>query len=124
VDATHLSTAVGEIAGILRQLTDAGVKYKSYTEQYIDSLGIFGDAIVGIIGAIAAQERLRISERTKAGLARVRASGTRLGRPLGGRDINLARARKLQAEGLSITEIARRMKLSRSMVWARLKAAA
>src|SRR5262249_12321165 len=45
----------------LRQLTDAGVKYKSYTEQYIDSLGIFGEAIVGIIGAIAQQERLRIS---------------------------------------------------------------
>src|SRR5260370_17285164 len=106
----------------LRQLTDAGVKYKSYTEQYIDSLGVFGDAIVGIIGAIAAQERLRISERTKARLARAPAQRTQLGRPRGGREINVARARKLRAEGLSITAIARKMKPSRAMVCARLNA--
>lgn len=108
----------------LRQLTAAGVKYKSYTEQYIDSLGIFSDAIVGIIGAIAEQERVRISERTKAGMARVRATGKHIGRPRGGQDINLARARKLRSEGLSITAIAKRMKLSRAMVWSRLNARA
>ena len=65
----------------LRRLTDAGVKFKSYTEQYIDSLGVFGEAIIGVLAAVAAQERIRISERTKAGLARTRARGTRLGRP-------------------------------------------
>ena len=57
----------------LRRLTDSGVKFKSYTEQYIDSLGAFSDAIIGVLAAVAAQERIRISERTKAGLARVRA---------------------------------------------------
>jgi DNA invertase Pin-like site-specific DNA recombinase len=31
----------------LRRLTDSGVKFKSYTEQYIDSLGAFSDAIIG-----------------------------------------------------------------------------
>lgn len=108
----------------LRQLTDAGVKYKSYTEQYIDSLGIFGEAVIGILGAVAAQDRVRISERTKAGLARVRAQGQRLGRPRGGREINVARARKLRAEGLSYTAIAKKMKLSRAMVWARLNPSA
>ena len=65
----------------MRRLTDAGVKFKSYTEQYIDSLGVFGEAIIGVLAAVAAQERIRISERTKAGLARTRAQGTRLGRP-------------------------------------------
>ena len=66
----------------LRRFTDAGVKFKSYTKQYIDSLGVFGEAIIGVLAAVAAQERIRISERTKAGLARTRAQGTRLGRPL------------------------------------------
>ena len=56
----------------LRRLTDAGVKFKSYTEQHIDSLGIFCEAIIGVLAAVAAQERIRISERTKAGLARTR----------------------------------------------------
>ena len=34
-----------------------------------------------ILGAIAEFERARIAERVKAGLARARANGTRLGRP-------------------------------------------
>src|SRR5579864_3911722 len=46
----------------LKQLTDAGVKFKSYTEQYVDSLGIFGDAIIGLLAAVAQQERIRISD--------------------------------------------------------------
>jgi DNA invertase Pin-like site-specific DNA recombinase len=65
----------------LRRLKDQGIAFKSYTEQYIDSLGVFSDAIIGILGAIAQQERVRISDRTKAGLARVKAKGVRLGRP-------------------------------------------
>lgn len=59
----------------LRRLSDLGIKFKSYTEQYIDSLGIFSDAIIGILAAVAQQERVRLSDRTKAGLARKRAEG-------------------------------------------------
>lgn len=65
----------------LRRLSDLGIKFKSYTEQYVDSLGVFGEAIIGILAAVAQQERIRISERTKAGLERVRKQGKRLGRP-------------------------------------------
>lgn len=67
----------------LRRLKDHGIAFKSYTEQYIDSLGIFSEAIIGILGAIAAQERIRLSDRTRAGLARVKAQGKKLGRPHG-----------------------------------------
>ena len=63
----------------LRRLKDHGIAFKSYTEQYIDSLGVFSDAIIGIIAAMAQQERIRLSDRTKAGLARVRAQGKKLG---------------------------------------------
>jgi DNA invertase Pin-like site-specific DNA recombinase len=59
----------------LKQLTDAGIKFKSFTEQYVDSLGVFGDAIIGLLAAMAQQERIRISDRTKAGIARLRAAG-------------------------------------------------
>jgi DNA invertase Pin-like site-specific DNA recombinase len=59
----------------LKQLTDSGVKFKSFTEQYVDSLGVFGDAIIGLLAALAQQERIRISERTKAGIERNRAKG-------------------------------------------------
>lgn len=59
----------------LRRLTDAGIGFKSYTEQYIDSLGVFGEAIIGVLAAVAQQERIRISERVRAGIAKEKAKG-------------------------------------------------
>src|SRR5260370_31197257 len=65
----------------LRRRSDCVIKFKSYTEQYIDALGVFGEAIIGVLAAVAQQERIRISERAKAGLARIRSRGKKLGRP-------------------------------------------
>jgi DNA invertase Pin-like site-specific DNA recombinase len=103
----------------LRRLTDAGVKFKSYTEQYIDSLGVFGEAIIGVLAAVAAHERIPISERTKAGLARTRAQGTRLGRPV--KSIDIRKAQKLRAAGLSLRDIACRRRVSPALVCQKLK---
>ena len=58
----------------LNRLTSCGVGYKSFTEQYLDSCGIFKDAVIGILAVIAKQERVRLAERTRAGLERVRRS--------------------------------------------------
>ena len=51
-------------------LDSYGVAWRSYAEQWIDSTGIFRDAVISIMATIAKQERVRLSERTKAGLAR------------------------------------------------------
>ncbi len=107
----------------LRRLSDHGVKFKSYTDQYVDSLGVFGEAIIGILAAVAQQERIRLSERTKAGLARVRAKGVsafRLGRPAAKMDIR--KARNLRARGLSLRSIARKLGVSPALVCLKLKA--
>ena len=65
----------------LNRLTSYGVGWRSFTEQYLDSTGIFRDAVIGILATIAKQERIRISERVRAGLDRARSRGKRLGRP-------------------------------------------
>jgi DNA invertase Pin-like site-specific DNA recombinase len=65
----------------LEVLTSRGVGYKSYTEQYLDSCGIFKDAVISILATVAKQERVRLSERVIAGLERTKANGTVLGRP-------------------------------------------
>jgi DNA invertase Pin-like site-specific DNA recombinase len=39
------------------------------------------DIVLAVMSSLAKVERARISERTKAGLARVKAKGQRLGRP-------------------------------------------
>jgi DNA invertase Pin-like site-specific DNA recombinase len=57
------------------------VGYRSFTEQYVDSCGIFKDAVIAIIATVAKQERVRISQRVRAGLDLARAKGRRLGRP-------------------------------------------
>src|SRR5664280_3517851 len=65
----------------LQRLTSYGVDYRSFTEQYLDSTGIFKEAVIGILAAVAKQERVRLSERTIAGLERARAQGRVGGRP-------------------------------------------
>lgn len=97
----------------LGRLDDAGVAWHSYAEPYISSLGIFKDAIIAILSALAKQEKVRISERTKAGLQRVREAGQQLGRP------NLhperaEQAQKMRADGKSYNEIAATLNISRS----------
>jgi len=63
----------------LNRLTGAGV-YRSFTEPYFDSCGIFTDAVISILGTIANLERIRLSERVQS-LASARSRGKRLGRP-------------------------------------------
>jgi DNA invertase Pin-like site-specific DNA recombinase len=50
-----------------------GVGYRSFTEPYLDSCGPFKDAV--ILRIIAKQERVRMSERIRAGLERASACG-------------------------------------------------
>jgi DNA invertase Pin-like site-specific DNA recombinase len=53
----------------------------SLTEQYLDSTGMFRDAVVSILAVIARQERVRLSERAPASLERAREAGEALVRP-------------------------------------------
>jgi putative DNA-invertase from lambdoid prophage Rac len=55
--------------------------------------------VIGILAAIAKQERVRLAERTRAGLERVRREGKRLGRPMAKADSAMIRA--LRADGAS-----------------------
>src|SRR5258708_40257014 len=65
----------------LNRLTSYGVGYRSFTEQYFDSCGIFKEAVIAIIATVVKQERVRISQRVKAGLETARAKSKRLSRP-------------------------------------------
>lgn len=91
----------------LERLTSYGVHYRSFTEQYLDSTGIFREAVIGILAAVAQQERVRLSERTIAGLQRAKAQGRVGGRPKAEDDFKLVRrVDVLRAAGKSIRQIA------------------
>ena len=107
----------------LSMLDDCGVGWHSYSEPYISSLGVFGDAIIAILSALAKQERLRIGERTKAGLERtVRVNGTRLGRPRLSESI-VQTAVALRAQGKSYSEIGRSLGVTKARAFQILKEA-
>ena len=101
----------------LQRLTSYGVDYRSFTEQYLDSTGMFKEAVIGILAAVAKQERVRLSERTVAGLERARAQGRVGGRPKAEDDPSTMKAfRRLRESGLSVRKIAAEMKVSPTTV--------
>ena len=98
----------------LQRLESCGVAWKSLTEQYLDSAGVFKDAIVSIMATLAKQERVKMSERTKAGLDRARAQGKRLGRPL--KVFDRAKVVEMRRDGQSLGAIAKQIGISRTHV--------
>jgi len=112
----------------LRQLDSYGVNYRSYTEQYFDSCGLFKEAIIGIMATLAKQERLRLIDRTKAGQATAIARGVKMGRKLitekgKGRPkpLKVETVLQLRSDGKSIREIAQAQKVSPTTIIRLLK---
>jgi DNA invertase Pin-like site-specific DNA recombinase len=104
----------------LQRLTAYKVAYRSFTEQYIDSLGPFGDVIISLLAALAKQERIRLSERVVAGLARAKREGRIGGRPKV--VVSASKMRKLADQGLSAVQIGAQLGCSRMTVKRRLEA--
>ena len=80
------------------------MKYRSLQEQWIDSLGEFSNAIIGILATIAKFEANRMSSRVRSGLARARAEGKVLGRPRA--IVDRSKLAATRQRGMSLREIA------------------
>jgi DNA invertase Pin-like site-specific DNA recombinase len=103
----------------LNQLTTYGVNYRSFTEQYFDSCGVFRDAVISILATVAKQERIRISERVRAGIARRKSQGKRFG---GGtvKAIDMQEVGRLRSQGASMASIAKTLGVSAGTIHSRL----
>jgi len=98
----------------LDRLESYGVGFRSFTEPYFDSCGIFKEAVVSIVATLAKQERVRLAERTKAGLSIARSKGKTLGRPK--LQIQHAEIARLRQQGLSLRAIGRQLGISEGSV--------
>jgi len=93
---------ISKTLGYLDSLKSWGVQWRSYTQAFLDSSNEMVSGIVlAVLAAVAKQERITISERTRAGLARTRAKGTRLGRPVLVVDMDAVRARRGAGESFT-----------------------
>ena len=105
----RLGRSLKHLITLLDDLQALGVAFVSLAEG-IDATTPAGKLQMHILDAISEFERARIAERVRAGLARVRREGRRLGRP----PAQISRDAVESVRGLSVREAARRLGVSRS----------
>ena len=89
-------------------LDKSGVEIVSLREPWLDTgSGPIRELLLCIFSWVSAEERRVLIARTRAGLARCKAKGMRLGRPMV--RVDLPRAVHLRAQGMSIREVAKTM---------------
>jgi DNA invertase Pin-like site-specific DNA recombinase len=102
-------------------LEQRGVGFRSITEA-IDTTTSSGRLIFHIFGALGQFERDLIRERTRAGLIAAAARGRKGGRKPVITAEKLERARAILAKGLTVREVATRLKVGKTALYAALAA--
>lgn len=103
----RLGRNLRHLVTVIEDLNALGISFVSLGEG-IDATTPAGRLQLHILAALAEFERARIQERVKAGLARVKAKGQRLGRP----EKNVSETVLAPVRGLSVREAARRLGVS------------
>ena len=103
----------------LEEFTALGIDFISLSES-IDTSTPMGKMVYTVIAAVAELERSLIRERVVMGIHRARTKGKRLGRPRGTK-ASLRKIQRLKSQGLSVRQIAKQMKISKSTVSRLLK---
>jgi DNA invertase Pin-like site-specific DNA recombinase len=106
--------SVADLISTLQELQHLGVGFVSLTEA-LDLTTPAGRAMAGLLAVFAEFERDILRERVRAGLDHARQQGKRLGRPPSVVHQSV-KARKLHRQGVSKSEIARRLQISRTSV--------
>ena len=106
--------SVADLVSTLQELQHLGVGFVSLTEA-LDLTTPAGRAMAGLLSVFAEFERDILRERVRAGLDHARQQGKRLGRPPSAA-FKVFEARKLHRQGISKSEIARQLQISRTSV--------
>ena len=118
-ELSRLGRNLLQVMGILNHLLDTGAKVWTIKDNYRLGDDIPSKVLAFAFGLSAEIERKMISQRTKEALARVRAEGRILGRPVGRQNTKLKltdRAdlvKRLLSGGQSRSAIARRLRVHR-----------
>lgn len=117
-ELSRLGRNLLQIMSILHHCMDIGAKIWTIKDNYRLGSDITSKVLAFAFGLSAEIERNLISQRTKEALARIRAEGKRVGRPLGSCNVQkLAGREKYIAQkledGCSKYEIARRLRVHR-----------
>ena len=112
----RLGRSLQDLVGFLSEIHTLGIDLFLH-QQGLDTRTPAGKAMFGMMGVFAEFERSMIAERVRAGLARAKDSGKRLGRPTLAADTQRAIRESLKA-GMSVRKTAAKVGVSPSTVQA------
>ena len=110
----RLGRSLQDLVSFLQDLHGAGVNLYLH-QQALDTTTPSGKAMFQMMGVFAEFERSMISERVKAGLARTKAKGTKLGRPKVSEQVE-ADILELRASGTGVLRIGKQLSVGTSVV--------
>jgi putative DNA-invertase from lambdoid prophage Rac len=105
-----------DVATTVSKLGSMGVRVHCLALGGVDLTSPAGKMTMGVINAVAEFERDLIIERTQSGLARAKAEGTTLGRPVVLDDDQREVVRQRLATGASVSALAREYEVSRQTI--------
>jgi DNA invertase Pin-like site-specific DNA recombinase len=114
----RLARSLRDLTQIAEEIRKRGASLKA-TEQAVDTTTPEGQAFYGMLGVFSQFETAIRKERQLEGIAAAKTRGVYRGRPKG--PVGTDDVRKLKAEGIGPTEIAKRLRLSRAHVYRLLK---
>jgi putative DNA-invertase from lambdoid prophage Rac len=123
------NTGNSEILGAA-SLESYGIRWRSFTEPWIESAGPFRDVVISLLASLAKQERIRLKERVKAELDRYRHdyNAGRVGKEVSsksGKNLPVGRPKRifarqrvfeLRTQGHSYRQIARQLGIGEGTV--------
>jgi DNA invertase Pin-like site-specific DNA recombinase len=108
-------TREGMVATVtyLQRLAGCGVSFHSYTEPHLSTDNeMLRDILLAVMSSLAKMESQKISERTRAGMERAKAKGTKSGKPIGRPALDPALQQKIAKQlkaGLSAYAVAKQL---------------
>ena len=103
----HLFSSLKELHATIQDLGTHGADLV-VLDDGIDTTSVTGRAFFDVVSTLARFEHGLRSARSRSGLDHARDAGRRLGRPVP--EVDLAEAERLRAEGMSLREIARKVR--------------
>jgi len=118
----RLARSTRNLLEIADRLREIGAGLRSLAEPWADTTTPAGRMVLTVFAGIADFERSLILSRTRNGRKAAQARGVRFGRPPALTPEEVAKARRLRAEGLSVPAVAERLHVHATTVYRALKA--